>query len=166
MTTVVLIDSGPLGKITHPKIDPAVKEWLQFIQANKIALRVAEISDYELRRNLLLEGLGKSINRLAKFRQTKRFIPITSEMMVEAAELWAWTRRQGQPTTSNERLDGDVILVAQAIFQKEYFDEVIIVTENPKHICRFDSFGIFTWEWKQALADCKSNSITLYNQQP
>jgi hypothetical protein len=87
-------------------------------------------------------------------------------MMVEAAELWAWTRRQGQPTASNERLDGDVILVAQAIFQKEYFDEVIIVTENPKHICRFDSFGISTWEWKQALADCKSNSITLYNQQP
>ncbi len=165
MTTVVLIDSRPLGKITHPKIDPNVKEWLQFIQNNKIALRVAEISDYELRRKLLLEGFGKSINRLEKFRQTKRFIPITSEMMVEAAELWAWTRRQGQPTASNERLDGDVILAAQAIFQKEYFDEVIIVTENPKHICRFDSVGISTWEWKQALADCKSNSITLYNQQ-
>jgi predicted nucleic acid-binding protein len=166
MTTVVLIDSGPLGKITHPKIDPDVKEWLQFIEANKIALRVPEISDYEVRRNLLLEGLGKSISRLAKFRQTKRFIPITSEIMVEAAELWAWTRRQGQPTASNEKLDGDVILVAQAIFQKEYFDEVVIVTENPKHISRFDSFGIFTWEWKQALADCKSNSITYYSQQP
>jgi predicted nucleic acid-binding protein len=166
MTTVVLIDSGPLGKITHPKIDPNVKEWLQFIQANKIALRVAEISDYELRRNLLLEGLTKSINRLEQYRQTERIIPITSKMMLKAAELWAWVRSQGQPTASNESLDADVILVAQAILQKEYFDEVIIVTENPKHICRFDSFGISTWEWKQALADCKSNSITLYNQQP
>ena len=126
MKRAIVIDSGPLGDIVHPKLRPDVAKWLQFIKAEKIALRVAEISDYELRRNFLLEGLQKSVNNLQKFRQTKRFIPITSLMMIEAAELWAWLRQRGQATAGDKTLDGDVILAAQALSLKDSFDEIIL----------------------------------------
>jgi toxin FitB len=53
--------------------------------------------------------------------------------MRKAAELLAWVRNQGKPTASNESLDGDVILAAQAILQLKSFDQVIVVTTNLKH---------------------------------
>ncbi len=71
--------------------------------------------------------------------------------MRKAAELWAWVRNQGKPTASNESLDGDVILVAQAILQLKSFERVIVVTTNFKHISRFESEGICVVDWQQTL---------------
>ena len=73
--------------------------------------------------------------------------------MRKAAELWAWVRNQGKPTASDDSLDGDVILAAQAILQLPSFDEVIIVTTNLKHISRFESEGIYVADWQQTLND-------------
>ncbi len=162
MKRVAFLDSGPLGRVVNPRSLPEIKLWIQFVKQNKIALRVAEVTDYELRRNLVLEGLQKSINNLNKYKQTQRFIPITSEAMLEACELWAWSRKRGIATTDIKNIDADVILVAQAISQKDNFEEIIIVTENPKHISRFKNFGIETWDWKQAIHDCKYGSIKFY----
>jgi len=170
MNIVVLVDTGPLWKIVDPKgeIDAkgenAVRKWIQFVKKWKISLRIPEIADYELRRELVLQNFAKNINNLNKFRQTGRFIPITSEVMLEAADLWAWVRKdKGQPTTDNKRLDGDVILAAQAIAQKEFFKQVIVVTGNPKHISLFEDFGFYTWDWKQAIVDCECAMINCYN---
>lgn len=71
--------------------------------------------------------------------------------MRKAAELWAWVRNQGQPTASNESLDGDAILAAQAILQLPSFDEVVIVTTNLKHISRFERESISVLDWQQTL---------------
>ncbi|MDJ0719300.1 MAG: hypothetical protein QNJ54_34600 [Prochloraceae cyanobacterium] len=163
MNRLILLDSGPLGKIANPRQTPEVKRCLQFIKEQKIALRVAEIIDYELRRNYLLEGFTKSISKLNKYRQTKQFIPLTSEIMLEAAELWAWLQAQGLPTSSKNDIDKDVILVASALSQKPDFDEVIILTSNAKHFVRFEEWGILTWDWKQALSDCRYNEINFYH---
>ncbi len=62
-------DSGPLGDITNPRLRPSVKQWVLFLKAQKIELRVAAIIDYELRRNYLTEGLEKSARKLNKYRQ-------------------------------------------------------------------------------------------------
>jgi predicted nucleic acid-binding protein len=43
------------------------------------------------------------------------YLPITTEVMLKAAQLWAQVRQQGKPTADNKALDGDVILAAQAI---------------------------------------------------
>lgn len=164
MKRVAFLDSGPLGRVVNPGLLREIKPWIQFLKEQKIALRVAEITDYELRRNLMLKGLRKSINNLNKYRQTQRFIPITSEAMLEACELWAWSRQRGIGTTDIRNIDADVILVAQARSQKDKFEEIIIVTENPKHISRFRHFGIETWDWKQAIHDCKYGSINFYQE--
>lgn len=150
MSKVILLDTHPLSKVTHPKIDPKVQQWLKSLRENKTVIRVPEIADYELRRELLREQKQKSIDRLNQFNQIC-FIPLTPETMRKAAELWAWVRNQGKPTASNDSLDGDVILAAQAILQLKSFDEVIVVTKNLKHISRFESEGICVADWQQTL---------------
>jgi predicted nucleic acid-binding protein len=135
---------------------PEVVEWLKFLKKTATALRVPEIADYELRRELLRLGKQPSIDRLDQFGQP-RFIPITPETMRKAAELWAWVRAKGQATAGNESLDGDVILAAQATLQTRNFDEVIVVTTNLKHISRFQCEGICVCGWQQALENSQSD---------
>ncbi|MCL6754802.1 hypothetical protein KBT16_29015 [Nostoc sp. CCCryo 231-06] len=141
MSRAVLLDTHPLSQVTHPKVNPKVQQWLRSLGKIETVIRVPEIADYELRRELLRQGKQKSIDRLNKLSQIC-LIPLTPETMQKAAELWAWVRNQGKPTASNESLDGDVILAAQAIIQLKSFDLVIVMTTNLKHISRFERKGI------------------------
>ena len=150
MSRAVLLDTHPLSQVTHPKINPKIQQWLKSLQKIETVIRMPEIADYELRRELLRQGKQKSIDRLNKLSQIC-LIPLTPETMRKAAELWAWIRNQGKPTASNDSLDGDVILAAQAILQLKSFDQVIVVTTNLKHISRFESEGICVADWQQAL---------------
>jgi toxin FitB len=88
MSRVILLDTHPLSKVTHPKIDLKVQQWLKSLRENKTVIRVPEIADYELRRELLRQGKQKSIDRLNKLSQIC-LIPLTPETMQKAAELWA-----------------------------------------------------------------------------
>ena len=152
MSKVILLDTGPLSQVTHPRVEPKIKKWLQSLQKTKTTLRVPEIADYEVRRELLRLGKQKSLERLNQISQSC-LIPLTPETMREAAELWAWVRNQGKPTASNDSLDGDVILAAQAILQLRSYDQVIVVTTNLKHISRFQDKGIYVVNWQQTLND-------------
>jgi predicted nucleic acid-binding protein len=147
-----LLDTHPLSQVTHPKVDPRIQIWLQSLRKDQITIRIPEIADCELRRELLRQRKHKSIDRLNKLSQIY-LIPITPETMQKAAELWAWVRNQGKPTASKDSLDGDVILAAQAIIQLRSFKEVIIVTTNLKHILRFEHEGIFVKDWQKTLND-------------
>jgi predicted nucleic acid-binding protein len=140
MSRVILLDTHPLSTVTHPRAEPKVRYWLQSLQNSETVISVPEIADYELRRELLRQGKS-NIERLNQLSQ-HCLIPITPDTMRKAAELWAWVRNQGKPTANNDSLDGDVILVAQAILQLPNFDEVVIITINLKHTSRFESKGI------------------------
>ncbi|MEH2373471.1 type II toxin-antitoxin system VapC family toxin [Nostoc sp.] len=150
MSRAVLLDTHPLSQVTHPKVNPKVQQWLRSLGKFETVIRVPEIADYELRRELLRQGKQKSIDHLNKLSKIC-LIPLTPETMQKAAELWAWVRNQGKPTASNDSLDGDVILASQAILQLKSFDQVIVMTINLKHISRFESEGICVVDWQQTL---------------
>lgn len=122
-------------------------------------LKLPEIIDYELRRNLELEGLGKSINLLNQFRSRDQIIYLESEHLVRAAELWAWCRKKGLTTTENKGVDIDVILISQTESLKEFFDEVIILTIDVGDLAVFRDWGIQIWDWRTALQDCNNGVI-------
>lgn len=46
MATIILLDTGPLSKIAHPKIDPSVRDWLEALSATDVDIRIPEIADY------------------------------------------------------------------------------------------------------------------------
>ena len=129
MTKPFLLDTGPLGKIAHPRPHPEIFAWLTRILGGGAVVVVPEISDFELRRNLLLEGLTDSLQRLDELKVVLNYLPLTTGAMLIAAAYWAEARRRGKPTADPKELDVDVILAAQA-----HEAGGIVVTENVGHL--------------------------------
>jgi predicted nucleic acid-binding protein len=142
LTKAVLLDAGPLGRVTHPRAETRNRqetEHLRSLLAGGVAVMVPEIADYEVRRELLRAGKTRSIARLDQFKERIGYAPLTTEVMLLAAQLWADARNQGQPTASDESLDADVILAAQAIVLGGSSEDttVVVAADNVQHLSRF-----------------------------
>jgi len=64
---VVLLDFGPLGLVSHPnaeKVNAEAVEWLEALLTAWVSVLVAEIADYEVRRELLRAGRQRGVQRL------------------------------------------------------------------------------------------------------
>jgi predicted nucleic acid-binding protein len=152
MSMNLVLDSGVLGQLCHPHgvRNRPVVEWLvRLLRQTDATIRVfiPEIADYELRRKLLHlihkgQASLRSIERLDDLERLLDYLPLDTEVIHQAASLWAEARRQGSPTAGNDALDGDVILAAQALSV-----EGIVVTSNRKHLSQFVS----TKEWCDVL---------------
>ncbi len=143
----LLLDTMVLGQLCHPKAHGPVKDWLSDIlkkHSDTIVVAVAEVADYELRREFL-RGIAKnqikpkSLKRLNALASLLDYQPLTTGTMRDAAQLWADARNFGYPTSHKKALDGDVILAAQA---RE--NPAIVVTENRKHLT---VYGVQAEEW-------------------
>jgi predicted nucleic acid-binding protein len=140
VSRIVVLDAGPLGMATNPRASPLCLEcqtWLESLLRHGRSVVVPEISDYEVRRELLRAGKVRGLRRLDELARVIDYLPITTEAMRKAAQLWAEVRRAGRPTAHPEALDGDVILAAQAATLAQGVDEVIIATTNVGHLSRF-----------------------------
>ncbi|MEA5619217.1 PIN domain-containing protein [Cronbergia sp. UHCC 0137] len=138
MNRVIILDTGPLGLVTNPKISPESIEcatWLQNHINSGSRVIIPEIADYEVRRELLRANKIKGIARLDDLAKFLEYLPITTNAMRKAAELWAKARQQGQPTAGDKTIDGDMILVSQAITLG--VPDVVIATTNIGHLSRF-----------------------------
>ncbi len=133
-----MLDAGPLGLITNPKLSSeseACAQWLQTHITSGSRTIIPEIADYEVRRELLRANKTKGISRLDNLAKLIEYLPITTAVMRQAAELWAEARQQGKPTAGDKTIDGDMILVAQAITLG--FPDIVIATTNVGHLSRF-----------------------------
>lgn len=135
MTDVVLLDSGPLGMISHPRPGRDVTQWLATLAAIAVEVLVPEIADYEVRRELLRAGRERGLERLDGLKASLGYVPISTAAMLKAAQFWADARRRGRPTARDDALDADVILAAQAATLTG--KSVVIASTNPKHLARF-----------------------------
>jgi predicted nucleic acid-binding protein len=95
---------------------------------------VPEITDYELRRELIRIQSHSALANLDAFGAQLEYVALTTDAMRLAAELWAQARSTGQPTAPDPALDCDVILAAQALSLNT---PVIVATGNPGHLTRF-----------------------------
>lgn len=138
VNTVIVLDTGPLGLCSNPKQSGdnlACYQWLEGLVAQNRRIIVPEIADYEIRRELLRAGKVRGIRRLETLISTLEYLPITTVAMRKAAELWAEVRRSGMPTASNDALDGDVIVAAQALTLNTA--DIVVATTNVAHLVRF-----------------------------
>lgn len=138
MSRVVLLDTGPLGLVTNPRVTPendACNQWLDNLLVRGVRVIVPEIADYEVRRELLRAGKSAGVARLDRMAASLEYLPITTAAMRQAAAFWAQARQKGQPTAGDRNIDGDVILAAQALTLG--LPETIIATTNVGHIARF-----------------------------
>jgi predicted nucleic acid-binding protein len=131
MTRTVVLDSAPLGLLTAPprrQEARACSRWLAGLIAAGARVIVPEITDYELRRELLRAGKTTSLRRLDALAQATEYCPITTAAMRRAAELWAQARQHGQPTAADNTIDVDMILAAQALTLGS--ENLLIATTN------------------------------------
>jgi predicted nucleic acid-binding protein len=151
---IVFIDSGILGKLCNPnssaEVD-AIRDWLYSLLAKGIFIVSSDICDYEVRRSLILESLRQpninSIQDLNDLQDLITFLPLTNEVMKEAANLWAEARIQGMPTADEKSLDADVIICAQYKLLAEQYPGryIVIATTNVSHLSRFSEAK----EWQE-----------------
>jgi len=139
VNTIVLLDAGPLGIVTNPKATPqnqACTEWLKALLAKGARVCIPEIADYEVRRELLRANKSDGVRRLDELKNALTYLPLTTPIMLRAAEFWAQVRQQHQPTADKKALDADVILAAQAVSIANPSDTVIVATTNVGHLAR------------------------------
>ena len=137
MSGVVVLDTGPLGLLTNPNNTPqprACRAWLATLRAAGRRVIVPDIADYEVRRELIRIQSHSALANLDAFGVQLDYLPLTTDAMRRAAELWAQARHSGQPMAPDPALDGDVILVAQALTLNT---AVVVATGNPGHLTRF-----------------------------
>lgn len=137
MSDVILLDTGIISLITNPKATPegeACSTWLQGKLRAGVRVLVPEICDYEQRRGLLRVGKTKDLAKLDALKAALGSDPITSEIMLQAAEFWAEAKRRGFSTADDKALDGDMILCAHAEMLSRRGHKVAIATTNVKHL--------------------------------
>jgi hypothetical protein len=138
----VLLDADPLGiacrQSTHPSVAP-LYQWLRALDARGPKFVVPEITDYEVRRELMRIGASASLRRLDALVTAFGLLcaPITTNQMRLAAAFWADARRRGFPTAAPDALDGDVILAACASTIGHPGDHVMVATANVGHLARY-----------------------------
>lgn len=125
--------------MTHPRPQRAREAvlWLESLLDAGVLVRVPEISDYEVRRELLRAGKTEGVARLDRLAEEIGYLPLSTEAMRLAARSWADARNQGQPTAPDESIDADVILAAQAMLAEDEGNTVEVATTNPRHLSRF-----------------------------
>lgn len=136
----IFLDSYPLGLAATSARDTqatAVKRWTLDCLAAGHEVYLPEVIDYELRRELLRANKTSSIARLDALKSSLHFLPITSDTMLLAANLWAQSRQNGLPTGDPKKLNIDVILAAQALSLGFADSEFVIATSNARHLSRF-----------------------------
>src|SRR5438552_905806 len=96
VSRIVLLDSGPLGALTHPRALPeplACRQWLKAMSDQGTQLVIPEIADYEIRRELLRAGKAEGLARLDSLKTALSYAPLTTAIMLRAAQFWAQARR-------------------------------------------------------------------------
>lgn len=147
MTLRIVLDAGPLGMVTNPRSsseNERCKDWLAAMVRRGAEVVIPEIADYEVRRELLRAQKTSGLSRLDALKSALSYVPITTPVMLKAAEFWAAARKMGRKSAADVSLDADVILAAQACLLSNDTGEAVIATTNVRHL------GLFTpaqhWE--------------------
>jgi len=134
----LLLDTGILGQICHPRKDADVRAWFRRA-VQEHAFLVSELADYELRRELIRLGAARSLSRLDELTRELPYVPVTTATWRRAAALWAAARNTGNVTAPPEALDGDVLVAAQALEES-----AVVLTNNTRH---FESLSVRAVDW-------------------
>ena len=136
----ILLDSSPLSLLSQPAQTPEVvliTAWAANCLATGHHLYLPEVIDYEIRRELVRAKKTAGISKLNAFKGTLRYLPLTTDTMLLAADLWARSGQSGKPTGDPKKIDIDIILSAQALSLRVPVSDIIIATTNVGHLSLF-----------------------------
>ena len=152
---IVILDSGVLDLLSSPMQDSPedygkeklkCREWLYYLLSKGVYVATSEISDYEVRREFIrIQSDG--LVTLDALRDVIDFLPLTTDVMQQAALFWADTRQNHIPTTDDKNIDADMIISAHWSILSEAFPgrAVLIATKNLRHLKIFAQENAQEW---------------------
>ncbi len=129
----ILLDTDVLSAIMrrNPKVLPRAKIYL----SEHERFTVSVITRYEILRGLKTKGAIKQAVAFDQFCERNTILPLTDEIVVKAAEIYADLSNRGKLIG-----DADIIIAASALVNGLY-----LVTNNLKHFKRIPDLHIETW---------------------
>jgi len=148
---IIVLDTFPASSVckrpgkSQLTVSDHCRQWIEDCEAAGHQVLVPAISYYEVLRELEQRQATSQIYRLKAFcLQPKRFIPLITNHLETAAQLWGQSRRAGLQTADLHALDGDVILAAQVLSLGIAVPELIVATSNPAHLSRYVPADLWT----------------------
>jgi hypothetical protein len=147
---IVFLDTNILGLISNSNTSfdecQQCDKWFTTLSVRGVRFVTSDICDYEVRRGLISSfirsgKLASGINGLNSLKTDGllEFLPVSTEALDLAANLWARASNEGLTTRDDKNIDVDIIISAQyQILRDEHpGQQVIVATTNLKHLSRF-----------------------------
>ncbi len=126
--------------ITNPGASAKSEEcklWFETAVLKGLRFVIPDITDYEVRRELLRADKTRGVARLDALKALLAYHPISTSVLLRAAEFWAKARKLGRQTADDASLDADMILVGHAAVLAQGGDQPLIATTNVRHLDLF-----------------------------
>ncbi len=147
---IIFIDSNILGLISNDNnlFEEAkqCRQWFYSLFARGGRFVTSDLCNYEVMRGLISSSMRsgevlpgiKSLEFL-KADRFLEFLPVSTEALDLAAELWARASTSGRTTRDEKDIDIDIIISAQYQLIRDEFPgrKVVVATTNLKHLSLF-----------------------------
>ncbi len=147
---IVFLDTNILGLICNKNVSfdecQQCKKWFDTLFLRGVRIVTSDLCHYEVMRGLISSSIqsaepapGLKSLELLKTDGFLEFLPVSTEALNLAANLWARAFTSGQTTRSEKDIDIDIIISAQYQLLKDEFpgQQVIMATTNLKHLSIF-----------------------------
>jgi tRNA(fMet)-specific endonuclease VapC len=99
-------------------------------------LTISHITKYEILKGLKAKKAKKQIEAFNVFCESSSILPITDDVIVRAADIYASLREQGEIIS-----DGDILVAAIAIC-----NNLVLITNNTNHFSRIKDLQLDNWK--------------------
>jgi hypothetical protein len=147
---IVFLDTNILGLICNKNISfdecQQCKKWFDTLFLRGVRIVTSDLCHYEVMRGLIGASIrsneaapGIKSLELLKVDGFLEFLPVSTEALDLAANLWAKAFTSGQTTRDEKDIDIDIIISAQYQLLRDEFpgQQVIMATTNLKHLSIF-----------------------------
>jgi hypothetical protein len=147
---IVFLDTNILGLICNKNVSfdecQQCKKWFDTLFLRGVRIVTSDLCHYEVMRGLISSSIrsnepapGIKSLELLKTDGFLEFLPVSTEALNLAANLWARASTSGQTTRDEKDIDIDIIISAQYQLLKDEFpgQRVIMATTNLKHLSIF-----------------------------
>lgn len=129
----VLLDTDILSAIIRQ--NPLVLTKAQAYLAQHSRFTFSIITRYEILRGLKAKGADKQLRAFEQFCANNIILPLTDEIVVRAADIYAELRKKGTPIG-----DADILIAASAMV-----NSISVITNNQSHFCNISGLTIDNW---------------------
>jgi tRNA(fMet)-specific endonuclease VapC len=133
-TSSVLLDTDTLSEILKER-DSTIQRQAQEYLALHQRFQFSIMTRYEILRGLQAKDASRKILEFEYFCAHSTVLPLTDEVVVQAAKVYGFLRKRGTPIG-----DGDILIAATALVQ-----DLVLVTNNLNHFQRIPGLRFETW---------------------